>query len=129
MPKYRAPISASSILRWLQSIKKLEIQTYYVPMHLHGTCRYVRKKQLGRGWQRATKSQITRRNQKGSSCSPSPSEDSEPRSSRRRGRWFLLSSRGSKEVLPEGCWGCRKSTRVKGNIGQIPVKQSSTEGN
>lgn len=80
-------------------------------MCLAGTCKYVRKKQLGRGWQKATKSWVTRRNQKWSSCLPSPSSEPrasrcsfwEPPSSRRRRRkrrrWLLLISKDARKSL------------------------------
>lgn len=34
-----------------------------------------------------------------------------------------------KEILAEGYWGCRKSTRVKGKVGQTSRTRSSTENN
>lgn len=49
-----------------QSMRKFEIQAYSVSVPFVQTWKYIKKKQLGRGWQRATTE--SQRKQKGSSC-------------------------------------------------------------
>lgn len=59
----------------LQCMKKLEI--YYIPVPLAGTCKYVRKKQLGKGWQRATNPESVEETRK-AAAAHLPVQGSEP---------------------------------------------------
>lgn len=59
----------------LQYMKKLEI--HYLPLPLVGTCKYVRKKQLGKGWQRATNPESVEETRK-AAAAHLPVQDSEP---------------------------------------------------
>lgn len=116
----------------LQSMRKSEIQTYSGSGLFVQTCKYTKKKQLGRGWQRAT-TESPGETRKGASAHSLPAQDSGTRgrfwkpcwSSRRR-RFPLGQQSIQGRILAEGCWECMKSARVEGKIAQTSGKQSST---
>lgn len=55
----------------------MEIQTYSVSVLFVQTCKYIKKKQLGRGWQRAT-SESLGETRKGAAAHSLPAQDSQP---------------------------------------------------